>query len=85
MIVHYKNFRTKLQNISKVSILSIRQIQKLLFVQSQKNTSFPVRMGTNLGDFDLSALSIAIDPQHVHVIKRIVPLLRIASFVLTCQ
>ena len=84
MIVQHRNYRTKLQNISEVSILSIRQIQEFLSVDSQKNTTFPVRIGTNLGDLDLNLFSVFVD-HHVYIIKRIVPWLCIAPFVLTCQ
>ena len=42
-------------------------------------------MGTNLRDLDLSMFSVFIDPHHTYIIKRIVPWLCIAPFVLTCQ
>jgi hypothetical protein len=42
-------------------------------------------MGTNLGDLDLSTVSILIDPHHVYIIEGSVGRLRIALFVLTCQ
>ena len=42
-------------------------------------------MNTNLGDLDLSTLSVLVNPHHVYIIKRIVWWLRIAPFVLTCQ
>jgi hypothetical protein len=42
-------------------------------------------MDTNLGDLDLSTLSVLVDPHHVYVIKGIVQRLRVAPFILTCQ
>jgi hypothetical protein len=42
-------------------------------------------MDTNLGDLDLSTLSVLVDPHHVYIIKRFVWRLRIALFVLSCQ
>ena len=42
-------------------------------------------MDTDLGDLDLSTLSVLANPHHVYIIKIIVWWLRIAPFVLTCQ
>jgi hypothetical protein len=86
-ILVHDNTTDKLQDISEVSILSIGQIQELLFVESCElcNISFPVRTDTNLGDLDLNTVSVLVDPHDVYIIKRIVRRLRVAPFVLTFQ
>ena len=85
MIVRQEYGTQKLQDKSEISILSIRQIQELLFVKSTCNIIFPARTDTNLGDLDLSTLSVLVYPHRVYIIKQIVRWLRIAPFVLTCQ
>ena len=43
----HRNCRSKLQNISEVSILSIRQIQELLFVESNKKYNLKYKLSGN--------------------------------------
>jgi hypothetical protein len=45
----------------------------------------PTETDTNLGDLDLSTISVFVDLHDVYIIERLVPRLRIAQFVLPCQ
>ncbi len=74
----------RLQDISEVSVLSIGQIQELLFVQSHEPAYRNVlwKKDTNLGDLDLDTLSLIVNLHDIYIIVRT---FRITPFVLTRQ
>ena len=57
----------ELQNISEVSVLSIRQIQELLFVRPHQ-FKLPMRTDTNLGHLNLNTVSLLVSPRDVYII-----------------
>lgn len=80
---------TRLQDISEVSVLSIGQIQELLF-GSHSHFSLPytvnlLKTDTNLGYLDLDTFPLIIYRRDIYIIVRVIRGLRITPFVLTCQ